>query len=197
MAARKRIDAGKLISDAIARHREMVAELDGGGAASIALAARLIVKSLRGGGTVYVCGNGGSAADAQHIAGELVGRFMRERKAFAAVALTTDTSVMTSLGNDYGYEAIFARQVEGLVKKGDVLWALSTSGSSPNIVAAAKVARKKGAALVAFTGKPGSKLEKMADVCFCAADPASCRCQEMHELAYHIICDLVEAEMGV
>jgi D-sedoheptulose 7-phosphate isomerase len=195
MNAENGTDAGRRMASAILRHKEMVTEFERAGVASVAAAARLIVTSLRAGGTVYVCGNGGSAADAQHIAGELVGRFMRERSAFAAVALTTDTSVITSLGNDYGYDLIFARQVEGLVKKGDVLWALSTSGSSPNIVAAAELARKKGAGVVAFTGKAGSELEKIADVCFCAADPASCRCQELHELAYHIICDIVEAEM--
>jgi D-sedoheptulose 7-phosphate isomerase len=189
------LDAGKRIAVAIQRHKEMVAEFERTGTASVAAAARLIVTSLKAGGTIYVCGNGGSAADAQHIAGELVGRFTRERNAFAAVALTTDSSVMTSIGNDYGYDWIFARQVDGLVKNGDVLWALSTSGSSPNIVAAAELAKKKGAHVIAFTGKAGTRLEKDADVCFCAADPATCRSQELHELAYHIICDLVEAEM--
>jgi D-sedoheptulose 7-phosphate isomerase len=186
----------EMIAAAIARHREMVAEMERAGTANIEAAAKLILKSLKGGGTVYVCGNGGSAADAQHIAGELVGRFMRERRAFAAVALTTDTSVLTSLGNDYGYSSIFVRQVDGLVKNGDVLWALSTSGSSPNIVEAAELAKKKGARVLAFTGKAGSSLEKLADVCFCAVDAASCRCQEVHQLAYHIVCDIVEAEMS-
>ena len=187
----------KLIEAAITRHKEMVDEMERAGTDSVVAAAKLIVKSLKSGGTVYVCGNGGSAADAQHIAGELVGRFLRERRAFAAVALTTDTSVITSLGNDYGYDSIFVRQVDGLVRQGDVLWALSTSGSSANIVAAAELARKKGAHVIAFTGKPRSKLEKMAEVCFCASDAASCRCQEIHQLAYHIVCDLVEAGMEV
>lgn len=188
-------DAGKRIAAAIARHKEMVAEMERAGVASVAAAARLIVASLKAGGKVLVCGNGGSAADAQHIAGELVGRFTRERNAFAAIALSTDTSVMTSIGNDYGYDWVFARQVDGLGKKGDVLWALSTSGSSPNIMMAVDLARKRGMHVIAFTGKPGTRLEKEAEVCFCAADTATCRSQEMHELAYHIICDLVEAEM--
>ncbi|HSV26854.1 MAG TPA: SIS domain-containing protein [Sedimentisphaerales bacterium] len=186
----------RMVKAAIDRHKEMVAELERGGAAGIEAVARLIVASLKAGGTVYICGNGGSAADAQHIAGEMVGRFMRERKALAAAALTTDTSVLTSVGNDYGYNSIFVRQVEGLVKKGDVLWALSTSGSSPNIVEAAELAKKKGANVVAFTGRSGSRLERIADACFCAADPASCRSQEIHQLAYHIVCDIVEAEMS-
>jgi D-sedoheptulose 7-phosphate isomerase len=189
------VDAARSIAAAFQRHSQMLAEFERTSTGNIAAAARLIVASLRGGGTVYVCGNGGSAADAQHIAGELVGRFTRERNAFAAVALSTDTSVMTSIGNDYGYDWVFARQVDGLVRKGDVLWALSTSGSSPNIVVAAELAKKKGAKILAFTGKPGTRLERDADVCVCAADVATCRCQEMHELAYHIICDLVEAEM--
>jgi len=186
----------KLIESAIARHREMLGEMERDGAGSIAAAANLIVKTLKAGGTVYLCGNGGSAADAQHIAGEMIGRFMRERRAMAAVALTTDTSVITSVGNDYGYSSVFVRQVDGLVRQGDVLWALSTSGGSPNVVEAAELAKKKGAHVLAFTGRKGSRLEEMADVCFCAADDASCRCQEIHQVAYHIICDLVEAEMS-
>jgi len=189
-------DMEKLIESAIARHREMLGEMERDGAGSIAAAANLIVKTLKAGGTVYLCGNGGSAADAQHIAGEMIGRFMRERRAMAAVALTTDTSVITSVGNDYGYSSVFVRQVDGLVRQGDVLWALSTSGGSPNVVEAAELAKKKGAHVLAFTGRKGSRLEEMADVCFCAADDASCRCQEIHQVAYHIICDLVEAEMS-
>ncbi len=186
----------KMIKSAIDRHSDMVAEMAQDGAAGIEAIAKLIIKSLKKGGTIYICGNGGSAADAQHIAGEMIGRFMRERKAMAAVALTTDTSVLTSVGNDYGYDSIFVRQVEGLIRKGDVLWVLSTSGSSPNVIAAAKLAKKKGAKVAAFTGRSGSKLEKIADACFCAADKASCRSQEIHQLAYHIVCDIVEAEMS-
>ncbi len=186
----------RLTQAAIERHKEMVAEMESGGAAGIEAVARLITASLKAGGTVYICGNGGSAADAQHIAGEMIGRFMRQRRAMAAVALTTDTSVLTSVGNDYGYNAIFVRQVDGLVRSGDVLWALSTSGSSPNIIEAAELAKNKGAHVVAFTGKVGSRLEQIADACFCAADRASCRSQEMHQLAYHIVCDMVEAEMS-
>jgi D-sedoheptulose 7-phosphate isomerase len=182
----------KQVETAIDIHKKMVAELQSGGTGTIVAAAEAIISSLKQDGVVYICGNGGSAADAQHIAGELVGRFARQRRGLAAIALTTDTSVLTSISNDYGYENVFARQVEALVKKGDILWVVSTSGSSPNVVAAAKMAKEKGACVLAFTGKPESKLEQMADICFCAADKSTARSQEIHQIAYHIICDLVE-----
>ena len=182
----------KQITETIATHKQMVTELEAGGIEAIVAAAKMIVESLKAGGQVYICGNGGSAADAQHIAGELVGRFRRERRALPAVALSTDTSIMTSVANDYGYESIFSRQVEGLVRKGDVLWAISTSGSSANVVCAAEAAKETGAGILAFTGRTDSKLEKLADVCFCADDKSTARSQEIHQLAYHIICDLVE-----
>jgi len=167
-------------------------EFEARGIEVIAAAAQAIIKALKQNGTVYLCGNGGSAADAQHIAGELVGRFKRERKALAAVALSTNTSILTSIANDYAYEKVFARQVEALVKKGDILWAFSTSGTSANVIAAAKLAKKKGACVLAFTGRANSKLEQIADICFCANDKSTARSQEIHQLAYHIICDLVE-----
>ena len=179
------------IIEAIEAHKKMTAELQSTGIETIAAAAKVIIKSLKQDGRVYICGNGGSAADAQHIAGELVGRFRRERKGLAVVALSTDTSILTSIANDYGYENVFARQVEALVREGDILWAISTSGSSVNVIVAAELAKKKGATILAFTGQPGSKLEQIADICFCA-DTSTARSQEIHQLAYHIICDLVE-----
>ena len=179
------------IIEAIEAHRTALGEFEDGGTETIAAGAEAITRALRAGGTVYICGNGGSAADAQHIAGELVGRFQCQRKGLAAIALTTDTSVITSVSNDYGYENVFARQVEALVKEGDILWAISTSGSSPNVVAAAKLAKKKGAGVLAFTGAGNSKLEQIADICLCAKAPTP-RSQEIHQLAYHIICDIVE-----
>jgi len=182
----------KQVTAAIETHRKMLAEFEAHALKTIAAAAQAVIKALKRNGTIYLCGNGGSAADAQHIAGELVGRFNRQRKALAAVALSTDTSILTSIANDYSYEQVFARQVEALVRKGDVLWAFSTSGASPNIIAAARLAKKKGACVLAFTGRAGSKLEHIADVCFCANDISTARSQEMHQLAYHIICDLVE-----
>ena len=185
-------DTRKLITEAIETHKKMVTEFEAGGIETVTVAAEAITKALKQGSRVYLCGNGGSAADAQHIAGELVGRFRRERKGLAAVALSTDTSVLTCIANDYSYEDVFARQVEALVREGDILWAISTSGATSNVIAAAESAKKKGAFVLAFTGRSGSKLEQAADICFCANDKLTARSQEIHQLAYHIICDLVE-----
>ena len=182
----------KQITEIVKTHKKMLAEFEAQGIETIAAAAGMITKALKQNRRIYICGNGGSAADAQHIAGEFVGRFTRERKGLPAVALTTDTSVITSIANDYGYENAFARQVETLVEKGDILWAISTSGSSANVLAAAKLAKKKDARILAFTGVKNSKLEKIADICFCAHDKSTARSQEIHQIAYHIICDLVE-----
>jgi D-sedoheptulose 7-phosphate isomerase len=182
------------IAEAIATHKKMIAAFEVHSLETIAAVAQTITKALQRDGTVYLCGNGGSAADAQHIAGELVGRFRRQRKALPAVALSTDTSVLTSIANDYAYEQVFARQVEALVREGDVLWAFSTSGTSPNIIAAANEAKKKGASVIAFTGRADSKLEGISDICFRAENKSTARAQEIHQLAYHIVCDLVERE---
>ncbi|MHC4645033.1 MAG: D-sedoheptulose-7-phosphate isomerase [Planctomycetota bacterium] len=182
----------KQIETAIRQHKQMVENLQARGAQAIAAAALAISDALRRNGRIYVCGNGGSAADAQHIASELVGKFQRERRALPAVALTTDTSAITSISNDYGYEQIFVRQVDAFVGEGDILWAISTSGASANIIAAARRAKEKGARVLAFTGKTDSTLEQMADICFCAESNVTARSQEIHQLAYHIICDLVE-----
>ena len=180
------------IIEAIETHKRMTAEFESRGLETIDAIVRMVTETLQQGGTIYLCGNGGSAADAQHIAGEFVGRFCRERKALPAIAFSTDTSVLTCIANDYAYEKVFARQAEALVKKGDVLWAFSTSGTSANVVAAARIARDKGARVIAFTGRADSELERIADVCFCAEDKSTARSQEIHQLAYHIICDLVE-----
>ena len=182
----------KDILDTIEKHKSMVADLELNGVEAVAASARLIIESLEAGSCIFICGNGGSAADAQHIAGELVGRFRRERKAFAAIALSTDTSIITAIGNDYSFDNIFERQVEALVGRGDVLWAISTSGNSSNVVLAAKLAKSKGAKILAFTGKAASRLEKVADVCFCAEADETFHSQQIHQIAYHIICDLVE-----
>ncbi len=182
----------KQVFEIIRTHRKMVTELEESGLESISGIAGAITKAFKKGATVYICGNGGSAADAQHIAAELVNRFEFNRRALPAIALTTDSSVMTSIANDYCYESVFARQVEALVRKGDVFWAISTSGSSPNVLAAVKVARKKGAVVLAFTGRKKSRIERLADICFCADSESAARSQEVHLLAYHIICKLVE-----
>lgn len=180
-----------VIKDEIERHKKVLAEFETQAQKVLPAAAKLLIDSLEAGGCIFICGNGGSAADAQHIAAELVGRFRRERKALPAVALTTDTSALTAIGNDYGFEHIFSRQVEALVKKGDVLWAFSTSGTSKNILAAVSSAKKKEAKVLAFTGKPKSPLEKLSDVCV-ALGGTTATVQEIHQVAYHILCDLVE-----
>lgn len=180
------------IIDTIETHKKMLAEFQESGIEKIAAISDAITRVLKKNGTVYLCGNGGSAADAQHIAGELVGRFRKERKALAAMSLSTDTSVMTCIANDYAYENVFTRQVEALVREGDILWAFSTSGTSKNIILAAESAKNKGAYVIAFTGRINSKLEQISDICFCAEDESTARSQEIHQLAYHIICDLVE-----
>jgi D-sedoheptulose 7-phosphate isomerase len=182
----------QIITEAVETHKKMVAALEVSALDTLVAIAQMIVQSLRAGGTLYLCGNGGSAADAQHIAGEFVGRFRIERKALPAVALSTDTSVLTCIANDYDYERVFARQVEALVRPGDVLWAFSTSGSSPNVLRAVEAARCQGARVIAFTGRAHSKLQASADLCLCAEAALTARSQEIHQLAYHIICDLVE-----
>jgi len=180
------------IQQAIDVHKAMLAQFERDGIGAVTAIAEAIVESIHSGGTVYVCGNGGSAADAQHVVGELVGRFQAERRALPAVALVTDGAALTSIANDYGYDQSFARQVEGLVREGDVFWGFSTSGTSPNVVEAAKRAKAQKACVIAFTGRTDSTLEHLADLCFCAADDATARSQEIHQLAYHIVCDLVE-----
>ena len=177
--------------DTIEQHKKGVADLEANCLDTLVDAAQMLIDCIRSGGCIYICGNGGSAADAQHIAAELVGRFVRERKGLPAVALTTDTSTLTSIGNDYGFEQVFARQVEALVKEQDILWAFSTSGSSKNILAAAEQAVQKGAKVLSFTGKDSSPLRAASDVCICVEGPTA-TVQEVHQVAYHIICDLVE-----
>jgi len=188
------MDQRQRATETIALHKQVLRQLEGKGLEAVLAAATLLTDCLAGGGCIYLCGNGGSAADAQHIAAELVGRFARERKGLAAVALTVDTSILTSVANDYGFEQVFARQVEALVKPGDVLWAFSTSGTSKNVLAGAQQAQKQGAAVLAFTGRPASPLEAMATVCLCLEGPTA-TVQEVHQVAYHAICDLVEDAM--
>jgi D-sedoheptulose 7-phosphate isomerase len=130
--------------------------------------------------------------DCQHIAGEFVGRFRAERKALAAIAFSTDTSVITCIGNDYSFDDIFSRQAQALIKSGDILWAFSTSGKSKNIIKAVNAAKGKGATIISFTGKAESELEKISDICLCAATNYTSTSQEIHMLAYHIVCDLID-----
>lgn len=181
----------KRILDTIALHKRILADLEANCIDTIAAAGEMLIDCIKSRGCIYICGNGGSAADAQHIAAELVGRFIRERKGLPAVALTTDTSNLTSIANDYGFEHVFRRQVEALVTKEDILWGFSTSGTSQNVLAAAALAKEKGAKILSFTGKKGSPLEALSDACICVEGPTA-SVQEIHQVAYHIICDLVE-----
>ena len=158
----------------------------------IVLAAAAIVAALRGGGKLLVCGNGGSAADAQHAAAELVGRFQRERAALAAIALTTDTSVLTSIANDYAFDKVFARQIEALGKAGDVVLGISTSGGSANVVAALAAARRLGLRTIALTGCDGGEVGRAAEIHVNVPSPSTARVQEVHRTLLHAICELVE-----
>jgi D-sedoheptulose 7-phosphate isomerase len=155
-------------------------------------AAAAIVEALGRGGKLLLFGNGGSAADAQHVAAEFVGRFQRERAAMAAIALTTDTSVLTSIGNDYAYDRVFVRQVEALGRPGDVAFGISTSGSSPNVVAALEAAAKLGLVTIALTGGDGGLVGRVAAIHVNVPSKATARVQEVHRTLLHVICDLVE-----
>ena len=158
-------------------------------------AVELCVESLRAGGKVMFAGNGGSAADAQHWAGELVSRFYYDRPGLAAIALTTDSSILTAIGNDYGYDYTFARQVEALGREGDVLVAISTSGNSGNILRAADAARARGVAVVGFTGASGGKLADCSRICLRVPSSETPRIQEGHEFLGHMLCAMIEREM--
>lgn len=157
---------------------------------------KVINKCIKSGHKVLICGNGGSAADSQHFAAELVGRFKLERKGLPAIALTTDTSVLTCMGNDYGYDSIFSRQVEALGKKGDVLIGFSTSGNSKNVIDAIEEGKKNGLITIGFLGKDGGKLKKMVDYDFTFSYSETARVQEHHLMTYHLICEFVEKEMA-
>jgi D-sedoheptulose 7-phosphate isomerase len=164
----------------------------------IAVAARAMVACLQDGGRVLACGNGGSAADAQHFAAEFVGRFERERPELSAIALTTDSSILTAVGNDYGFDQIFAKQVRALGRRGDVLLAISTSGNSANVLAAVEAAHQGGLSIVALTGRDGGKLRAMQreqDVHICVPHESTARIQEVHILVVHCLCDCVDAQL--
>jgi D-sedoheptulose 7-phosphate isomerase len=163
-----------------------------GTAQTIALA---VVTALRSGNRLLIAGNGGSAADAQHIAAEIVGRYKQDRPAWAAIALTTDTSALTAIANDYGFEQVFARQVEGLGRRGDVLLAMSTSGRSPNIVAALRSARARGLVTIGFTGSKGEALRADCDHLYVAPSDDTAIIQQIHLAIAHGICDQIEQTM--
>jgi phosphoheptose isomerase len=159
----------------------------------VVAAASAIVSALGSGKKVLAFGNGGSAGDAQHLVAELVGRFQQERAGFAAIALTADTSLLTSVANDYGFERVFARQVEALGAPGDVAFAISTSGRSPNVTAALRSARARGLRTVALTGRDGGDAGRLAEVHVNVPDGCTARVQEVHITLIHAICEIVEA----
>ena len=160
-------------------------------------AAELVRATVRGGGTLFFCGNGGSAADAQHMATEYVVRYARNRKAYPAIALTTDTSLLTATGNDFGFDHVFSRQVEALCRPGDLLVIHSTSGNSPNVLEAAKAARAKGVPVLSFSARDGGALRALSDHNVIVPTQRTDRAQEVHLCVEHVICDIVEEELLV
>jgi D-sedoheptulose 7-phosphate isomerase len=164
-------------------------------ASEILRAAETMVGALKQGGKVLVFGNGGSAADSQHFAAELVGRFVRERRALPAMALTTDTSVLTSIGNDYDFDRVFSRQIEALGARGDVALGISTSGASRNVIVALAAAREKGMTTVALTGRDGGAIGAMVDIHLNVPAASTARVQEVHRTVLHVVCELIERRL--
>ena len=180
----------RVLKEAAAAHERMAANV-----APVVAAAAAITAALKQGGTVLVFGNGGSAADAQHFAAELVGRYEKERRAWPAIALTTDTSALTAIGNDYGFERVFARQLEALGKKGDVAIGISTSGNSPNVLRAIEAANERGLITVALTGR-GGEAGRTAAHHIAVQEARTARVQEIHATLLHVICELVERDLN-
>jgi D-sedoheptulose 7-phosphate isomerase len=160
--------------------------------AQIAQSAQAIIDAFKAGNKIFFCGNGGSAADSQHIAAEFVGRFQKERAAWPAIALTTDTSALTALGNDYTFDIVFSRQLQALGKKGDVIIGISTSGNSKNVLEAFKTAKTMGIKSIGVTGGTGGQLASSSDIAIIAASPKTARIQESHLVIFHTICEIVE-----
>ena len=182
----------EFVSELIANHVELMRALESQ-VCLISQIGELLISALSSGKQLFLCGNGGSAADAQHIAAELVARFKKERRGLPATALTTDTSVLTAIGNDYGYELVFSRQIEALARKDDVLVGISTSGYSPNVVEAVKVAGTLGVKTVGLTGGTGGVLKTLCDEVLVVPSDVTARIQEAHILVGHIWCELIDA----
>ena len=181
----------KIIKKHIFEHRvilDSIVDLD----ESIEEAAKLLINCLKNSGTVFWCGNGGSASDSQHLAGELVGRFVGDRKPLKSIALTADSAVMTCIVNDYGYDHIFSRQIEALGSEGDVLVGITTSGNSKNVLNAFEVAKNKGVRVIGLLGKGGGAAKDLVDESIIISSNSTARVQEMHILIGHILCDLIE-----
>ena len=189
------ISAEETIRHAIRESIEVKVELLEQYVSFIARLAKLLINAFRAGGKVVLFGNGGSAADAQHVAAELVNRFRMDRDALPAIALTANTSILTSVGNDIAFDQVFARQVRALVQEGDVVVGVSTSGNSSNVLNGIIAARDKEAITMGFTGRSGGKLKDLADICFCAPSDSIPRIQEVHITVWHAICEVVEQEL--
>lgn len=183
----------RIISDSIAAHHRLLDE----SVSVIVSIAQSFIRAIRSGHKILLFGNGGSAADAQHVAGELVGRFHQESEPWPAIALTTDTSILTAVGNDWDFAEIFSRQVRALARPGDVVVGISTSGKSTNVLRALHAARECGATTIGFTGADGLGMKEYADICFLAPAEFTPRIQELHSLAFHSICELVERGLSV
>ena len=186
----------KLINKHILEHQvtlNSVANLD----ESIIKVANLLIECLEHGGTIFWCGNGGSASDSQHLAGELVGRFVGERKPLKSIALTADSAVTTCIVNDYGYKHIFSRQIEALGNEGDILIGISTSGNSENVIHAFEVAKQRGVLTIGLLGKGGGKSSRLVNQSIIIPSKSTARVQEMHILIGHILCDLIEEGLNL
>ncbi|MCZ8013222.1 SIS domain-containing protein [Gemmatimonas sp.] len=179
------------LRDLAATAERSASQLEG----EIARALAMVRDTVARGGTLLFCGNGGSAADAQHLATEYVVRYMRNRRAYPAIALTTDSSLLTAAGNDFGFDQVFARQVEALARPGDLLIIHSTSGNSPNVLLAADAARQRGVAVLALSAKDGGALRTRADLCIVVPTDRTDRAQEIHLCIQHAICDAIEATL--
>ncbi len=185
-----------LFADNLAEHLRLFEQL-GTVAGEVQRAGTLIANALTAGGKLLACGNGGSAADAQHLASELTGRFIQDRRPLAAIALTTDSSALTCIGNDYGFDDVFVRPLLGLGRPGDVLVAISTSGHSANVLRAAQAARDHGIRVVGLLGRDGGQLKALSDVAIVVPSPTTARIQEAHILVIHTLCGLVEQQLGL
>ena len=184
------------LNEQLKAHRQVIDALEAE-LATVDAAILLCEKALNAGHKILLCGNGGSAADAQHIAAELVGRFVHDRKALPAIALTTDSSALTAIGNDYGFDDIFSRQVAGLAAAGDVLIAISTSGNSANILAACAAAQEAGCHVIGLSGKGGGALHGVVDVSVVVPSDVTARIQECHILVGHLLCEGIERGLGL
>jgi len=185
-----------VVRDTLRDHRAMIAGIEEHLSDAIAELARRVRSALDGGGRVLVFGNGGSAADAQHFAAELIGRYVRERSPWAAIALTTDTSALTAIGNDYGFEEVFARQVTGLARGGDLVCGITTSGRSENVVRGLAAGKARGAFTVGLTGSAPGRLPEVADLVLAVPSRITARIQEGHILVLHLVCEILDADLA-